>query len=245
MSAPLQIVARARTPFKEKFAVPRQPGLTPAITGRVELVAPFDDPHALRGIEGFSHLWLVFGFHLVSQDTWRPLIRPPRLGGNEKIGVFASRSTHRPNGLGLSVVKLIEVDLSGPALVVGGLDLVDGTPIYDIKPYLPMADALPEAAGGYAQSTPEVLPVRWTTEAEAQRQGFEAQWPELKAVIEQIISQDPRPAYRHGEAEDRVYGVRLYDLDVKFQFRPEAVWIVSVEISGDSSAASAPADDQL
>ena len=146
-------IATVRSCFGSKFAVPRQPGLCPSAWGRLVFHPAYRSPEAVRGIEGFSHLWLIFGFHETVEQGWKPTVRPPRLGGNQRIGVFASRSTFRPNGLGLSLVRLEGIDTTAsdsPVLLLGGLDLLDGTPVYDVKPYLPYAEAVPEAAAGFA-----------------------------------------------------------------------------------------------
>ncbi|WFM70656.1 tRNA (N6-threonylcarbamoyladenosine(37)-N6)-methyltransferase TrmO [Halomonas sp. CKK8] len=206
--------------FPDKFGIPRQPGLATAARASLVLVQPFDDPLAVRGLTAFSHLWLTFVFHLSPEPAgparWSPLVRPPRLGGNAKVGVFASRSTHRPNRLGLSLVELVEIDTShGVRLRLRGADLVDGTPVLDIKPYLPWAEARPEARAGFAPEAPPTLAVSLSPEAE----GVLARRPDgdsLRELILQILAQDPRPAYRHG-AETRIYGVRLRDVDVRFQ----------------------------
>lgn len=203
--------------YPDKFGTPRQPGLVPAARARLVLSPPFDDPLAVRGLEAFSHLWLTFVFHH-SPERWTPLVRPPRLGGNARVGVFASRSTHRPNRLGLSLVELLEVDTRrGVRLVLAGADLVSGTPVLDIKPYLPWAEAHPEARAGFAPDAPARLPVRFSPAAEAALNRRE-DGTSLHALITQVLAQDPRPAYRKG-AENRTYGVRLRDLDVRFRAR--------------------------
>ncbi len=206
--------------FPDKFGVPRQPGLAPTARATLRLLPPYDDPLAVRGLEAFSHLWLTFLFHLSPERTgpedWMPLVRPPRLGGNRRIGVFASRSTHRPNRLGLSLVELVGIDAChGVRLQLAGADLVNGTPVLDIKPYLPWVEARPEARADFAPEAPARLPVRFSDEAEAALAGREDA-ASLRALIEEVLSQDPRPAYRNG-GEARRYGVRLRDLDVRFQ----------------------------
>lgn len=206
--------------FPDKFGVPRQPGLAPSARATLRLLSPYDDPLAVRGLEEFSHLWLTFLFHLSPERTgpegWTPLVRPPRLGGNRKIGVFASRSTHRPNRLGLSLVELVAIDTRhGVRLQLAGADLVSGTPVLDIKPYLPWAEARPEARAGFAPAAPARLAVHFTHAAEALLASRE-DGASLRTLIEEVLSQDPRPAYRHG-GEARRYGVRLRDLDVRFR----------------------------
>ena len=205
--------------YPDKFGIPRQPGLAPAANAWVVLKAPYNDPLAVRGLEDFSHLWLSFIFHQ-SPERWSPLVRPPRLGGNRKIGVFASRSTHRPNRLGLSLVTLTGIDTRhGVALQLQGCDLVSGTPIVDIKPYLPWVESHPEAQAGFAPLAPALINVIFhpaALEAIAKRQDGAT----LYALIEQVLSQDPRPAYKQKEVDtDRLYGVRLRDVDVKFRAR--------------------------
>ncbi|MDT8894925.1 tRNA (N6-threonylcarbamoyladenosine(37)-N6)-methyltransferase TrmO [Halomonas sp. I1] len=209
-------IGHIESDYPDKFGVPRQPGLADAARARLVLTAPFDDPLAVRGLEAFSHLWITFLFHL-SPERWTPLVRPPRLGGNARIGVFASRSTHRPNRLGQSLVELegIDTDDSGVRLRLRGVDLVDGTPVLDIKPYLPWAESRPEARTGFAPAPPPRLPVRINRAAQAAldtRPDAES----LRALIHQVLAQDPRPAYRRG-AEERIYGVRLRDVDVRFR----------------------------
>lgn len=145
-----------RSPYKEKFAIPRQPGLIEDGGGELELIAPYNQPEAVRGLEEFSHLWIVFVFHQTMEGGWRPTVRPPRLGGNARMGVFATRSTFRPNPIGMSLVELKSVETKGGKVILklGSLDLVDGTPIIDIKPYLPFAESQPQARGGFAQDAP-------------------------------------------------------------------------------------------
>lgn len=201
--------------FPDKFGIPRQPGLASAAHATLELVPPCDDPLTLRGLDAFSHLWLTFVFHH-SPGRWTPLVRPPRLGGNAKVGVFASRSTHRPNRLGLSLVQLQEIDTRrGVRLVLAGCDLVSGTPVLDIKPYLPWAEARPDARAGFAPGAPPLLPVTFAPEAEAALRERD-DGDSLRELICQVLAQDPRPAYRKG-AEERIYGVRLRDVDVRFR----------------------------
>ena len=150
----LKIIARINTDFKEKFGIPRQSGLVPQLKGRIVFEPEYRNADALREIEGFSHLWLIFDFSLAHKDEWSPTVRPPRLGGNRRVGVFASRSPFRPNPLGLSCVELIGIEKTsdGDVLIVGGADLLDNTPIFDIKPYVPYADCHPEATGGFTDT---------------------------------------------------------------------------------------------
>ncbi|MFG6138584.1 tRNA (N6-threonylcarbamoyladenosine(37)-N6)-methyltransferase TrmO [Halomonas sp. B23F22_10] len=208
-------IGRIESDYPDKFGIPRQPGLADAARASLVLTPPHDDPLAVRGLEAFSHLWVTFVFHL-SPERWTPLVRPPRLGGNAKVGVFASRSTHRPNRLGLSLVELEGIDVeNGVRLRLRGADLVDGTPVLDIKPYLPWAESRPEARAGFAPEAPTALPVRLTPMAEAAL-AARPDGASLLALIQQVLAQDPRPAYRKG-AEERIYGVRLRDVDVRFR----------------------------
>ena len=185
--------------FKEKFGIPRQPGLVPEAKATLEILAPFNRCEAIGGLDGFSHIWVIFVFHAVMRDQWRPTVRPPRLGGNQRVGVFASRSPFRPNPVGLSLVKLETIECDGERclLQLSGADILDGTPVMDIKPYLPYAEALPEAEGGYASGYPEhSISVSFSTLAESQCAELEGKGqPGLRRLIEQVLSQDPRPAY--------------------------------------------------
>ncbi|MFY0991289.1 tRNA (N6-threonylcarbamoyladenosine(37)-N6)-methyltransferase TrmO [Halomonas sp. C05BenzN] len=223
--------------YPDKFGIPRQPGLAPAARARLVLTPPYDDPLAVRGLAAFSHLWLTFVFHL-SPERWTPLVRPPRLGGNARVGVFASRSTHRPNRLGLSLVELLGIDTrDGVCLLLRGADLVSGTPVLDIKPYLPWAEARPEARTGFAPQAPPHFPVHFSPEAEATL-AARGDGDSLHELITQVLAQDPRPAYRNG-AESRIYGVRLRDVDVRFRAEADPAgdirqWVVEIV------AASAP-----
>lgn len=215
----LQPIGLIQSDFPDKFGVPRQPGLAPSARAILTLIAPYNDPLAVRGLETFSHLWLSFLFHH-TPERWTPLVRPPRLGGNAKVGVFASRSPNRPNRLGLSLVELSAIETHGGVrLHLSGCDLISGTPVLDIKPYLPWAEALPDARAGYAPAPPPQLAVRFSAAAEATL-ATRADAASLRQLIREVLAQDPRPAYRQG-AETRVYGVRLRDVDVRFQARKD------------------------
>ncbi len=213
-SLTLTPVADIRTDYAEKFGVPRQPGLSPSARGRIVFRPGFANPDMLRGLDEFSHLWIIFRFHLAK--GWNPTVRPPRLGGNTRLGVFASRSPFRPNPLGLSVVRLERVERDapgGPVLHVVGADLVDNTPIFDIKPYVAYADSIPNAVSGFAFAAPEaLLRVEFAPGVEAELAAREARLPSL---VRETLAQDPRPAF-HDEP-DRVYGVTLAGLNVRFR----------------------------
>lgn len=204
------------SPYKEKFAVPRQPGLVD-VQMQLQLIAPYNSPEMVRGLEEFSHLWLIFAFHQHIDKGWNPLIRPPRLGGNKKVGVFASRSTFRPNPIGMSVVQLekIEETKDGPILHLKGGDLVDGTPVLDIKPYLSYADSHPDAQSSYASSASDSpMQVVISEALEQTLQEAKKQYPDLEQLIMQILAQDPRPAYQKSSSHDREYGVKLYEFNI-------------------------------
>lgn len=219
-----------RSPYKEKFGIPRQPGLVPEARATLELLPPFDRDEALRGLEGFSHLWLLFVFHAIPDGPWKPTVRPPRLGGNERLGVFATRSMFRPNPIGLSAVALEGFGREDGRLVIHlrGVDLLDGTPVLDIKPYLPYADAIPDARGAYAQSAPVALAeVTFTPEAAAAGTALETRHPGLVQFITSVLAQDPRPAYR--SEENGEYGMRLLDVNVSWRADATAITVTAIQ----------------
>ncbi|TDV62554.1 tRNA (N6-threonylcarbamoyladenosine(37)-N6)-methyltransferase TrmO [Pseudomonas sp. LP_7_YM] len=205
-----------RSCFKEKFAIPRQPQLAPAARGVMELVPPFDQGGAVQGLEQVSHVWLLFLFHEALEEKPRLKVRPPRLGGNQTMGVFATRATHRPNGIGQSVVKLERVEPG--RLWLSGIDLLDGTPVLDIKPYVPYADIVVEASNDMAAAAPELIPVYWDESAllQARQHALRLSEP-LVELIEQCLTQDPRPAYQV-PAPERRYGAQFWDLDVRWHY---------------------------
>ncbi|MBL8397702.1 MAG: tRNA (N6-threonylcarbamoyladenosine(37)-N6)-methyltransferase TrmO [Candidatus Accumulibacter sp.] len=203
------------TPFADRFAIPRQPRLVPHALGRLRLLPAYARPEAVRGLQDFSHVWLQFIFHR-GTERWHPTVRPPRLGGNRRVGVFASRSPYRPNPLGLSLVELLEVDTrDGVQLVFGGVDLLDGTPIVDIKPYLPFIESEPMARSGFVDGPPPALTVEFSPAAERQLTDCRRRWPELAELLREVLAQDPRPAY--ADDPDRLYGCRLHDLEIKWR----------------------------
>lgn len=219
----LVAVARIRTEFPEKFGIPRQSGLVPQTEGLVVFEPAFRNPDALRGIAGFSHLWLLWGFDRAAQRAFSATVRPPRLGGNARMGVFATRSPFRPNGIGLSCVTLrrvIEDGEDGPALLVGGADMADGTPIYDVKPYLPLSDCHTEATAGFAGEDWPALRVVFPPELEARVP------PGRREALRGVLAQDPRPAYQDDPA--RVYGVAFAGLNVRFTVADGALRVVDV-----------------
>ncbi|EPL9571641.1 tRNA (N6-threonylcarbamoyladenosine(37)-N6)-methyltransferase TrmO [Providencia rettgeri] len=215
-----ETIGHIESPYKEKFAIPRQPGLVPGGAGRLHLHPPFNDANTVRGLTQFSHIWVIFVFHQTIKGGWKPLVRPPRLGGNDKMGVFATRSTFRPNPIGMSLVELKGVSIKNnqAILELGSLDLVDGTPVIDIKPYLPFAEAIPEATAGYAQDAPsDKMQVIFTPAVENQLVSYQHQYPALKQFIEQVLMQDPRPAYKKQSTEIRDYAVHLLDFNIRWR----------------------------
>lgn len=231
MSIQLETVGIIHTPYKEKFAVPRQPGLVSAAKAQLILSPPFDEADSLRGLEQFSHVWLIFAFHETMDKGWNPTVRPPRLGGNERLGVFATRSTFRPNPLGLSVAKLDGISIKNNQCILNlsGIDLVDGTPILDIKPYVPYADSLPNADAGYATDAPIAdMPVEFTAEALIQITAQRKKHPELQTFIAQVLAQDPRPAYKKNKTARQEYGVKLYDFNVRWTVEDNITMVQSI-----------------
>ncbi|QWT41801.1 tRNA (N6-threonylcarbamoyladenosine(37)-N6)-methyltransferase TrmO [Dickeya dadantii] len=209
-----------RSPYKEKFAVPRQPGLIRDGGGELHLLSPYNQPEAVRGLEDFSHLWLLFIFHQTASAGWHPTVRPPRLGGNARMGVFATRSTFRPNPIGMSLVELKAVRTMRDSVILelGSLDLVDGTPVVDIKPYLPFAESQPQARAGFAQLAPEAdMPIHFSALAEQQLTEHQPRHPNLRRFISQVLAQDPRPAYRKGEDDLKVYAALLLEFNVRWR----------------------------
>ena len=222
--APMHVVARIRSDFPAKFGIPRQSGLVEELRAAVVFEPEYRDPAALRGLEGFTHIWLIWQFSENLREGWSPTVRPPRLGGNERMGVFATRSPFRPNPIGLSCVRLLGVkqdrDL-GPVLAVAGADLMDGTPILDIKPYIPYADAHPEASGGFTgNSGGPTLAVAFPPE-------LLERVPEGKrAALTGVLARDPRPPYQHDP--DRVYGMAFAGLEVRFTVAENVLTVRSV-----------------
>ena len=220
----MKTIAYIRNDFSSKFGVPRQPGLVPEITSTIVFEPEYRVVEALRGIEGYSHLWVIWRFHQAERERWSPTVRPPRLGGNARVGVFATRSPYRPNPIGLSVVKLVAVERDerlGMVLRVSGADMVDGTPVLDIKPYLPYADCVPEATGGFTQTTEKrqvevVCPEEWLDRVP----------PEKRDALLGILRQDPRPAYQNDP--ERVYGFGFAGLEVRFRVEEGTLTVVEI-----------------
>lgn len=218
-------IAHIKTAFSEKFGIPRQSGRVCEAFGEIIFEPQFRNPDALREIEGFSHLWLIFDFSEAHTDKFSPTVRPPRLGGNRRVGVFASRSPFRPNSLGLSCVKLLGINndpVLGKTLKVGGVDLLDGTPIYDIKPYIPYSDCVYDALGGYAEKeSSHFLEVCFPKE-------LSEKLPlEIRSAVTALIREDPRPAYQN--RPDRIYKMRFSDYDISFTVNKNSALVVSVQ----------------
>ncbi len=226
-------IGRIRSCFKEKFGVPRQPGLIPDASAVIELTPLFAPASTVQGLDGHSHIWVIFLFHQTADQGWQPRVRPPRLGGNRKLGVYATRSMFRPNPIGLSVVTLDRVETDPVRLHVSGGDFVDGTPVLDIKPYVPYVEAISGAVNPIAPEKPEIrLRVLFSDAATA---GLDDQ-PDaerLRRLISQVISADPRPAYRQGEMDTRTYGMRLSGVEVKWRVHGDDTAVVT-QICGET-----------
>lgn len=221
----MNVIARIRSPFPEKFGVPRQSGLVDSLQAQIVFEEEYRSVDAVRGLEGFSHIWLIWQFSRAVREGWSPTVRPPRLGGNERMGVFATRSPFRPNEIGLSSVKLEKIEIDprlGPVLHVFGADLMDGTPIFDIKPYLPYCDSHPEAEGGWTIGADNRLlqvdfPAALLEKVPAaQREGLMG-----------VLSSDPRPRYQNDPK--RVYGMSFGGVNVKFTVDGEQLTVVAVK----------------
>ena len=222
---PMKIIARIRTDFPEKFGIPRQAGLVPELVAKIVFEPEFRDPNALRGIEDWSHLWLIWQFSEAIREDWSPTVRPPRLGGNERVGVFATRSPFRPNPIGLSSVRLESVkteDGLGTVLYVSGADLMDGTPIYDIKPYLAYTDSHPDASGGFAA---EVF--GHSLEVDFPAELLERLPEEKRGAAIGMLSNDPRPAVQHDP--ERIYGLQFAGVEIKFRVDCNKLFVVDVK----------------
>lgn len=226
-----EIIGTIHSAYKEKYGIPRQPGLVSVQTATLELLPPYNRPESVKGLEAFSHIWVSFIFHGVEPGKWTPTVRPPRLGGNERMGVFATRSTHRPNPLGLSVVELVGIDSDSNSvkLHLRGADLLDGTPVIDIKPYVPYVDSIPQARSGFAGAAPEVvLQVVFSPEAEKQLAQEMDRYPQLRSLISESLAYDPRPAYKAEKELKSQGGVRLLDFDVRFVIEGKQLTVTDI-----------------
>tara|TARA_B100001063_G_C16613426_1_gene476944 strand:+ start:125 stop:874 length:750 start_codon:yes stop_codon:yes gene_type:complete len=229
-------IATLRGPYKQKFAIPRQPNLVPEAMGELVFEKEFADANGLRALDQFSHLWLIWHFHETSAQGWSPLVHPPRLGGKEKVGVFASRSPFRPNSIGLSVVRnLGSAEVDGKlALRVGGIDIVDETPILDIKPYVTYADSIADAESGFANEQPgSQRTISFSASAMQDLTASAAEYPRLRDFIVAVLQQDPRPAWRVQANDDKQYGMTLYDFNIKWQFSGDKIEVKAITSSDD------------
>lgn len=220
-----------RSPYKEKFAIPRQPGLVD-ISGELYLYPPYNQPAATRELEGFSHIWVIFLFHQAQTTRWSATVRPPRLGGQHRVGVFASRSPFRPNPIGLSLLALdgIQRNNQQTILQLSGLDLVDGTPVLDIKPYLPYAEALPDARAGYAKQAPAAsMTVFFTAAVQQQLDELTPRYPALARFLCQVLAQDPRPAWHRNEPPGKCYAAWLADFNVRWRITPQGTEVFALQ----------------
>ncbi|MBR9883654.1 MAG: tRNA (N6-threonylcarbamoyladenosine(37)-N6)-methyltransferase TrmO [Oceanospirillales bacterium] len=215
----MQPIGVIHSAFSEKFGIPRQPGLAESLSATIELYPEFGSPESVRGLEEASHIWLIFLFSATADQGWKPMVRPPRLGGNKRLGVFASRSPFRPNPIGLSPVELIAIRQEGNRVLldVRGADLLDGTPILDIKPYLPYSDALPDAHFALAEKIETLdLPVHWLETARDKLALYSQRLNQpLEQQIEEVLRCDPRPAYQRDP--ERVYGIALHNINIRFR----------------------------
>lgn len=222
----MRVIAHIRSPYPDKFGIPRQSGIVEAAQAQIVFLPEYRDTEALRGIEGFSHLWLLWQFSANRKTGFQPTVRPPRLGGNRRMGVFATRSPYRPSPIGLSAVRLLGLEHSsenGTVLRISGADLMDGTPILDIKPYLPYADCIPEAVGGFASEKPDAaLRVLMPESASGTL-------PEgIRAALTDVLAQDPRPRYQHDP--DRIYSLRFAGYEVRFTVEDDLLTVRSIEL---------------
>jgi tRNA-Thr(GGU) m(6)t(6)A37 methyltransferase TsaA len=224
------VIGTLHSPFREKFGIPRQPGLAPHAISRLVLLPEYATAECLDGLADFSHLWLSFIFHATADQGWQPSVRPPRLGGNERRGIFATRSMFRPNPFGLSVVELLEIvdGVHGKELLLRGADLLHGTPVIDIKPYLPYADSIPAANAGFATAAPALLTVQWSEQAQADAITLDIS-SNLRSLINEVLAQDPRPAYRAAQQDAHEYGVWLEKVNVRFTVANKGIMVCRLE----------------
>lgn len=229
----ISAVGHIQSPYKQKFAIPRQPRLVPEAKAKLIFAPDFNREEFVRGIDEFTHIWLLFRFHETADKGYSAMVRPPRLGGNERKGVFATRATFRPNAIGMSAVKLegIEYKNGQLSLLLAGIDLLDGTPIIDIKPYLPYSDSMLDASAGFADTRPETqMSVEFTPEVTLFIEQ-QTQYPDLLNFISNVLKQDPRPAYKKQKDGEQSYGMTLYDYNVRWQVNGEHNLVTSIEKS--------------
>ena len=219
-------IAHIHTDFSSKFGIPRQSGLVEELKGMIVMEPEYRDPEAFRGIEGFSHIWLIWQFSQSLCSQWSPTVRPPRLGGNRRKGVFATRSPFRPNSLGLSAVRLEKAELHhpqlGPVLYVAGADLMDGTPIFDIKPYMPYSDSCPEACGGFSANVKD-----YRLQVEVTQELLEKLPEEKRKALKKVLAEDPRPSYQRDP--ERIYGFGFAGYEIKFSVKDRILTVLQIE----------------
>lgn len=231
-TAVMKSIARIHSDFPSKFGIPRQSGLVEELQALVVMEPEFRVAEAFRGLEGFSHIWLIWQFSGALRNTWSPTVRPPRLGGNQRVGVFASRSPFRPNSMGLSCVRLLGVEYRedlGPVLRVAGADLMDGTPIFDIKPYVPLADCRQEAVGGFSDRFGS-----YHLRVEMEERWKEKVPPEKLDALLGVLGQDPRPSYQ--KDPERVYGMEFAGMEIKFRVNEDVLTVCGVEMTGENQS---------
>ncbi|MBE0459153.1 tRNA (N6-threonylcarbamoyladenosine(37)-N6)-methyltransferase TrmO [Pseudoalteromonas sp. KG3] len=227
----LTAIGHIHSPYKQKFAIPRQPRLVPQAKAKLVFTADFNREEFVRGLDEFSHIWLLFRFHETADKGYSAMVRPPRLGGNERKGVFATRATFRPNAIGMSAVKLegIEYKNGQLSLLLAGIDLLDGTPILDIKPYLPYSDAMLDASAGFADTRPETDMSVEFSQASLDFIAKQHSYPELQDFISNVLKQDPRPAYKKQQHGEQSYGMTLYDFNIRWQVNDDHNYVSSIE----------------
>lgn len=220
----MKIIAKIYNGFESKFGVPRQSGIADTVKSEIVFESTYRNPDAVRGLEDFSHIWLIWNFSECERDKFSPTVRPPRLGGNKRVGVFASRSPYRPNPIGLTVVKLEKITFDekrGPVLTVTGADLMNGTPIYDIKPYLPKFDSIPSAVGGFADDT-----AAYSAEVEINEKAASAVDETTLAEIQKLLEHDPKPSYKNEDG--RVYGMCYSGYEIKFTYENGKITVTEI-----------------
>jgi len=227
----LTAVGHIQSPYKQKFAIPRQPRLVPQAKAKLIFCPDFNREEFVRGLDEFSHIWLLFRFHETADKGYSAMVRPPRLGGNDRKGVFATRATFRPNAIGMSAVKLEDIEYTNGqlSLLLSGIDLLDGTPILDIKPYLPYSDAMQDASAGFADVRPHTQMSVEFSDTAVQFIESQVQYPDLKDFISNVLKQDPRPAYKKQKKGEQSYGMTLYNFNICWQVNGEHNYVSHIE----------------
>ena len=235
----VDVIGVVHSCFPEKFGIPRQAGLAPSALATIELIDPFNRQEMVRGLETFSHIWVQFLFHQSLSEGWKATVRPPRMGGKERLGVFATRSPHRPNHLGLSAVRLLELRLSGGSveLDIAGVDLLDGTPVLDLKPYIPYSDCLQEATGGWLKNPFPEMQVKFSAQAEVFCDHYQQQHGRpLSALIREVLKTDPRPASQRSNRTG--FGISFWDVNIRWKVSGNSCSVEECELVVDSNGFS-------